>query len=183
MLADAAPAPSRAAEPPRVSEPAAPSRRVAPPAAAAPRVTAPIADAPIADAAPALPRKSRLDLNHLVERWDDIVEAVRASGRTMVASALGEATPIAVTGQGVITIGVTADAFATAITNGSAEILAAMGRYFDGVQRIVPTMATEGRSGGRLTADDVIADRVARLRKRDPVLDAAIDVLDLRLVD
>jgi hypothetical protein len=29
----------------------------------------------------------------------------------------------------------------------------------------------------------VIANRVAMLRKRDPVLDAAIDALDLKLLD
>jgi hypothetical protein len=35
----------------------------------------------------------------------------------------------------------------------------------------------------RLTAEDVIANRVVMLRKRDPVLDAAIDALDLRLLE
>jgi hypothetical protein len=34
----------------------------------------------------------------------------------------------------------------------------------------------------RLTEENVLARRVEQLRKRDPVLDAAIDALDLRLL-
>ena len=44
---------------------------------------------------------------------------------------------------------------------------------------------TEGTAASRprLTAENVIADRVATLRKRDPQLNAAIDALDLRLIE
>jgi DNA polymerase-3 subunit gamma/tau len=140
----------------------------------------------IADEPPA-PRKQKiaLDLNRLAEHWDDVVEQVRAGGRGMVASALNEATPNAVTAGGVITIGVASDALADALQGGNDAILAALRAVFDGVEKITVQAVTEGQVAGRgrLTAENVIADRVANLRKRDPLLNAAIDALDLRLIE
>ncbi len=140
----------------------------------------------IADEPPA-PRKQRvaLDLNRLAEHWDDVVEQVRAGGRGMVASALNEATPNAVTAGGVITIGVASDALADALQGGNDAVLAALRTVFDGVERITVQAVPEGQAAGRgrLTAENVIADRVANLRKRDPLLNAAIDALDLRLIE
>lgn len=139
----------------------------------------------IADQAPPARKKQALDLNRLAEHWDDVVEAVRASGRGMVASALNEATPSAVTAGGLVTIGVTSDALADALQSGSEEILAALRGIFDGVEKLaVKSMAdAPGAARPRLTAENVIADRVATLRKRDPQLNAAIDALDLRLIE
>jgi hypothetical protein len=154
------------------------SRRVAEARRSAPRPA-------IADEPPARKQKIALDLNRLAEHWDDVVEQVRAGGRGMVASALNEATPNAVTAGGVITIGVASDALADALQGGNDAILAALRAVFDGVAKITVQAVTDGQAAGRgrLTAEDVIADRVANLRKRDPLLNAAIDALDLRLIE
>jgi DNA polymerase-3 subunit gamma/tau len=139
----------------------------------------------VVDEAPIKRQKQPLDLNRLAEHWDDVVEAVRASGRGMVASALAEATPAAVTVSGLVTVSVGSDALADAIQNGAESILLALRGLFEGVEKL----AVHGLEGGqsaaprRLTAEDVIANRVVMLRKRDPVLDAAIDALDLRLLE
>ena len=139
---------------------------------------------PLADQPPASKPKQPLDLNRLAEHWDDVVEAVRASGRNMVASALAESTPSAVTAGGVVTIGVASDALGEVISSGSEAILAGLRSVFDGVERIsVKTAGGAQAAPRRLTAEDVIADRVANLRKRDPLLNDAIDALDLRLLD
>ena len=124
-----------------------------------------------------------LDLNRLSARWDDVVEAVRAAGRGIVASALAEATPSDVSG-GVVTVQVGSDALAKAIENAGDIVVAAMRRFFTGVQRMAVARA-EAASGAqrRMTADDVIARRVAMLRKGAPLLDAAFDALDLRLIE
>jgi len=141
--------------------------------------------AEVVDEAPIKRQRQPLDLNRLAEHWDDVVEAVRASGRGMVASALAEATPAAVTVSGLVTVSVGSDALADAIQNGAESILLALRGLFDGVEKL----AVHGLEGGqsaaprRLTAEDVIANRVVMLRKRDPVLDAAIDALDLRLLE
>ncbi|HXD23481.1 MAG TPA: hypothetical protein VN613_08980, partial [Gemmatimonadaceae bacterium] len=143
------------------------------------------ATAPVADSAPVSRNKQPLDLNRLAEHWDDVAEQVRAGGRGIVASALSEATPSAVTAGGVVTIGVASDALAEALINGSDTILAALRTIFDGVERIAVKAVSDGPSAARprLTAENVIADRVATLRKRDPLLNAAIDALDLRLIE
>jgi DNA polymerase-3 subunit gamma/tau len=168
----------RLASPPMMSD----SKRISEPAAAPRAVAKPAA---IADQAPTARKKQTLDLNRLAEHWDDVVEHVRASGRGMVASALNEATPSAVTAGGVVTIGVTSDALADALQSGNESILTALRGIFDGVEKVAVKAMTDGPSAGRprLTAENVIADRVATLRKRDPQLNAAIDALDLRLIE
>ena len=138
----------------------------------------------LADQSPAVYPRQSLDLNRLAERWDDVIEAVRAGGRGIVASALAEATPVAVTASGVVTIGVTSDALGEAIQNGGDGVLAALRTVFEGVERIaVKGAAVIPTAPRRLTAEDVLADRVANLRKRDPLLGAAIDALDLKLIE
>lgn len=176
----------RLASPPVMSD----SKRVSEPQAA-PRPAAKVAEPrtvpnpTVADQPPAKRKKQPLDLNRLAEHWDDVVEHVRASGRGMVASALNEATPSAVTAGGLVTIGVTSDALADALQSGSEIILAALRGIFDGVEKVAIKAMTDGQAAARprLTAENVIADRVATLRKRDPLLNAAIDALDLRLIE
>lgn len=138
----------------------------------------------LADEPPPAKPKQPLDLNRLAEHWDDVVEAVRAAGRGVVATALAEATPAGVTGNGVVTIGVSGEGLADAVRNGGDAILAALRTVFDGVQRIVVQAASDVQAAPRrLTAEEVLADRVADLRRRDPLLDAAVDALDLRLIE
>ncbi len=158
-------------------------RPISPPPIARAERPAKVAEtAPLADVAPAARKMQPLDINRLSEHWDDVIEAVRATGRGVIASALAEGTPVAVTAQGVITVGVSSDAIASALEANQAPILAAVRSIFDGASKIAIKMAGETR-GSRLTADDVIANRVMMLRKRDPVLDAAVELLDLRLID
>jgi DNA polymerase-3 subunit gamma/tau len=162
----------RLASPPIMSD----SRRVA---------ESHVAKPVVADRAPAARKRQPLDLNRLAEHWDDVVEQVRASGRGIVASALNEATPSAVTAGGVVTIGVASDALAEALQSGSESILVALRTVFDGVEKVAVKAVSDGSGAARprLTAENVIADRVATLRKRDPLLNAAIDALDLRLIE
>jgi len=158
MLADAAPAPTR--------------------------VQAPVhAPAPIADRGPATVAAIPLDINRLSEHWDDVVEAVRRAGRAVVASALAEAAPMAVTASGVVTVEVTGEALVQALENGAESILTALRSRFSGVSKVMVRGVGGDAPSKRLTADAVIANRVAMLRKRDPMLDAAVDALDLRLLD
>ena len=163
-----------------------PSLRVTP-AAPIPRVSEAAVSAAVerADAAPASRPRTALDINRLAERWDDVVELVRAAGRGMVASALASAVPETVTAAGAVTVTVSSDALAEAIENGGETVLDALRRLFHDVDRVVVKRITDGTGEPprRLTADLVAADRVASMRKRDPLLDAAIDALDLRLIE
>ena len=133
-----------------------------------------------------------LDLNHIVERWDSIVEQVRAAGRGMLASALADALPTAVSRSGVISLQLDsahdgdAEVVERALDGGSAELLAILGRQFEGVTRVALRRAEPSAppaGGRRLTEDALRADKMAKLRKRDPLLGRAIDVLDLELIE
>ncbi len=190
------PAPQRAAvaagqSPGRVSERPERPREAAPMAATPPRlrdarVAQPPAPAPVlADAAPPPVSKEQVDINRLAARWDDVVESVRSAGRAVVASALAEATPLSVK-DGVVTIQVTGDALATAIENGAESIAVAAQQHFTGVRKVMVARAAESSRSApqrRMTESDVMANRVAVLRKGHPVLDAAFDALDLRLIE
>jgi DNA polymerase-3 subunit gamma/tau len=128
-----------------------------------------------------------LDANALTERWDDVVSHVLAEGRALLANALQSASPVGVTAQGVITIQLDEpdEIRSQALESGRTEILAAVRTIFDGAERIVARIAEGGRPAPqkRITDESVRSDRVASLRKRDPVLGAAVDALDLELLD
>ena len=45
-----------------------------------------------------------LDLNHVVERWDEVVSAIRSAGKSVAATALEHAAPAAVNARGDVTL-------------------------------------------------------------------------------
>jgi len=166
------------------------SRRAAPPSStAAPRASAPetapipvVADRAEASTGPRNP----LDLNRLVEHWESITDAVHGElGALMLSSTLAHATPSAVTAAGTVTLTVTSEAHAELISGGAATVLAAIRRRFDGAQAVaVRVEAPEAdRAPRRLNEGAVKADRMAMLRKQSPLLDAAVEALDLELLD
>jgi len=156
---------------------------VPPPPWQAPRVASPAGPSSIvADVAVPPVATMPAEINRLAEHWDDIVDAVRRSGRGTLASMLDHATPLAVAGNGTVTLAVDTEAHGDALSQGAEYLLAALRTRFTGVERIVvkaqPAVPME-----RLTEESVRERRVAQLRKRDPILDAAIEALDLRLME
>lgn len=68
----------------------------------------------------------------------------------------------------------------------SNEAIAAMTPWLAGLQKITTRLAGDSINAGpapRMTVETVRSETLAALRKRDPVLNAAIDSLDLDLVD
>jgi DNA polymerase-3 subunit gamma/tau len=142
----------------------------------------------LSDAAPS--RTTTIPLpSALAERWDDVVAAAREV-RPFLGSALMKASPVAVNARGEVTLELDEpDEIAEqAITSGAADVTAVLARYFDGITRIrltaprAPT-AEAAAPPRRLTAEEVRAERIAILRRRDPTLAAAIDALDLELIE
>jgi DNA polymerase-3 subunit gamma/tau len=128
-----------------------------------------------------------LELTKVIGRWDAVVERVRAASKHNLASALEHASPIAVTAAGTVTIELDEpnDFYAHAIGNARSEIVDVLREWFAAVQKVElrRVEAAPPAPPKRLTDEMVRTDRVAALRKRDPVLGAAIDALDLDLVD
>ncbi|HJU88605.1 MAG TPA: DNA polymerase III subunit gamma/tau [Gemmatimonadaceae bacterium] len=131
--------------------------------------------------------KDRLDLNRLVEHWADVVARVRRDRSSVLAAALDRALPVAVSARGDVTLQPEDDSFVPTLETGATDIAAAIGARFDGVSRVVIQSGANGDasvgSSRRLSAEAVKGERLALLRRRDPVLDAAVDALDLELLD
>ncbi len=169
---------------PRASAPRAATAAPAPPAAA-PRRAAPVE---VADRVPAPSTTAALplDLNRLAEHWDAILDRVQgAHGALLLSSTLAHATPSAVTAQGLVTLTVASEAHADVLRRGEATVLAAVRHRFPEARGLAVTLveAEEGRAPRRLSEEAVKADRMAMLRKQSPLLDAAVDALDLELLD
>jgi hypothetical protein len=148
----------------------------------------PLADAP-APAAKPTPRVA-LDLNVLCERWGEVVDRVRSTGRPMLVSALEHALPVAVSAQGTITVQLEQpnEIFEKAIETGAAEVLAGIAGTFEGATRLVVRRVEQPAPAvtdapKRLTEDQARRERAQLLRKKDPALDAAIEELDLELLE
>jgi hypothetical protein len=60
-----------------------------------------------------------------------------------------------------------------------------MSNWLVGLQKLTVRLACDSIAGPapRLTVESVRSDTLAALRKRDPLLDAAIEALDLDLTD
>jgi hypothetical protein len=141
---------------------------------------APASSEPVGDRIP-------LDINALTGRWDDLVARLRQSGKTLIATALEHATPAVVTGRGDVTISLDEpnDFYAKAIQSGGADIVAILREWFAPVERVQLEGASKQPAlpPKRLTDEDVKAQKLEALKKRDPTLRAAIEALDLEVVD
>ncbi|HET9425059.1 MAG TPA: DNA polymerase III subunit gamma/tau [Gemmatimonadaceae bacterium] len=178
------PASARPATPPPVAHESRPAPR------REPTMEAPRTVQSSAQPAPSLPPESALepiDANALTGRWDDLVSRLRQGGKTLIATALEHATPAVVTARGDITIALDEpnDFYARAIQSGGADIVAILREWFAPVERVqlegsakTPTVPQK-----RLTDEDVKAQKLEALKKRDPLLSAAIDALDLEVID
>jgi hypothetical protein len=112
---------------------------------------------------------------------------VRAAGHGLAASVLEHAQPIAVAGNGALTLQVEDETAERAVEARRDAVVAAFVAVFGGaLSRLVIRCAAppaERPAARRLTTESVKAERLAALRKRDAALGAAVDALDLELLD
>ncbi|MBA3890677.1 MAG: hypothetical protein H0X64_09105, partial [Gemmatimonadaceae bacterium] len=127
------------------------------------------------------------DVNGVAAAWDRVVATVRSAGKTMLATALEHASPAAVTAQGLVTVELDDpnEFYAQSLDSGRADLLVALQAEIPSVTRVELKggKAASTASMKRISDDDIRSARLAKLRKHDPVLDAAIDALDLDVVD
>ena len=129
------------------------------------------------------------DVGALAERWHAVVDAARAV-RPFVASALAAARPVGLSAAGVVTVELheANDAYSQAITAAHDDVLGAVRRVHSTAVRVVLRAGAAPSQGPglapqRLTAEGVRAERLATLARRDLVLGAAIEALDLELLE
>ena len=130
-------------------------------------------------------RSAPIDVSVLAARWDQVVDFARAA-RPLVGTALSAALPIAAAVSGTVTIELqeSNDTYVQALEAGRDDVLAAVQLVHPGATRVV-VRSPQGAAPPteRLTTENVRAERISALSRRDPVLGAAIDALDLDLVD
>ena len=155
-----------------------------------PTPTSNVAVQPTATAtAPARPKPPATvvlpSINVVVERWDEVVAALGAT-RMLLAPFLERAVPSAISAAGVLTVRADDEAAADALEMAKPDMLSVVKTLFPAVERVAiarPTGPAVSGSHRRVTEQEIREQRMASLRKRDPVLGAAIDALDLELLD
>lgn len=124
------------------------------------------------------------DLHLVVERWDDVADAVRDAGRALVGTILSQSEPVSVTREGVLLVRVSDEPAEAAIADAMDEVLEALRSIFPGLRRVQLRRSGESAAAlGRLTTEAVVAERIAVLKRRDPAVGEAIEELDLELIE
>jgi DNA polymerase-3 subunit gamma/tau len=177
---------------PAAASPASSSRRSDAPASVG-RAVVRDADRPPAPmpppsvvASPSVPSVPPPDVSRVAERWEDLVVALRSAGKGVCATALEHASPVTVTARGDLTIALDEanPIYEQAIEAAKVEVANVLRQWFGGVQRVAVRPAVAAAAPPtRLTDEMVRSERLSALRRRDPVLGAAIDALDLDLAD
>ena len=143
------------------------------------------ASSPTADAAPRA-GSAFIDVAAIAERWNQVVEFARAA-RPLVGAALSAALPIASAASGAVTIELQEanSAYVQALESGRDDVLAAVRLVHPGATRVIVRAPDDDSAAPkeRLTAEGIRTERVTALSRRDPVLGAAIEALDLDLLD
>ncbi|MFN2398772.1 MAG: DNA polymerase III subunit gamma/tau [Gemmatimonadaceae bacterium] len=134
-----------------------------------------------------------LELKRLSERWDDVIAHVKAEGfgSGMLVAALENAVPSEVSRDGEVTLMLEGpnEVLEKALAAGKDTILKTIRTLFIGAKAIIvrtgaePAQQNAPSTSRRMSEEDARANRLARLRKRDPNLDAAVEALDLELLD
>ena len=104
----------------------------------------------------------------------------------MLAPFVEQAVPSAISASGSLTIRAEETSAGEALEAGINDLLNAVQTLFPAVQRVIvakPEGAAPATPPKRVTEEEIRTQRMASLRKQDPVLGAAIDALDLELLD
>jgi hypothetical protein len=126
-----------------------------------------------------------LDLNRLTEVWDAAIGKMRESAGSLLVTALQHATPQAVTAGGVVTLALEEpnEFYARAIERAGSDVVTILREWFHPVQRVVVRESETAAPARRMTGEMARAATLESLRRKDPVLSAAIDALDLELME
>jgi len=178
----------------RASAPAPPPvrQRAAPPPkamdSAVPRSTTPGADQTPRAQPNEPPRASaRIDVDAVKRDWDTFRTAVRRE-KPVLATFVDKALPVAVTASGALLVDVPDIQAKESLSARIADFSALARAYFGSITQVlvrdtVSSTTSAETPAARMTPSSIRSETMAALRKRDPVLNAAIDELDLELLD
>lgn len=133
-------------------------------------------------------------LEQVKAQWSRVAQTLRTNGRGMVAEAVQRLVPLQVTPEGALTLGYAPadDTFAMAVDRARADMIAVLQDTLPGLTTFTlhvnagtaPANSAAARpTSKRLTAHDVQQQRTEQIAAKDPLLEAAVRVLDLELLD
>ena len=146
---------------------------------------APMPSQPAKSAATKRSSVSASDLNAVAGIWDDMVAGIRRD-RPFIATLLEQSLPVSTNANGVLVLQVEAPAVQEGLAAKMTEVVATMSAWLAGLQKLNVRLAGDSVAAGpspRMTVESVRSETLAALRKRDPGLNAAIDALDLDLIN
>jgi DNA polymerase III subunit gamma/tau len=158
----------------------APASPAAKPAAAKTAAAQPTSVEPTARGGADVP-----ELHRIVDQWDAVLAALRTDGRGVLAALLGRVQPVAVTAGGLLTIECDDAGDFPVVADGLDQIGEALRRVMPSLSRVQVKPPADGVPAARerLTTEGVKQERTASLTKQDPVLGAAVQALDLELLE
>ena len=135
--------------------------------------------------APVKPDASPVDLRLVVDEWDAVIGALKNQGRSMLAALLERVQPTAVTATGLLTLECDDPGDFPVVTDALPQVVDALRSVIPAITRIQVKPPADGvpATRERLTTEAVKQQRVASLSKQDPVLGAAVETLDLELLE
>ena len=133
-------------------------------------------------------------LEQVKAQWSRVAQTLRTNGRGMVAEAVQRLVPMQVSPEGALTLGYAPadDTFAMAVDRARADMIAVLQDTLPGLTTFTlhvnagtaPANSAAARpTSKRLTAHDVQQQRTEQIAAKDPLLEAAVRVLDLELLD
>jgi DNA polymerase-3 subunit gamma/tau len=133
-------------------------------------------------------------LEQVKAQWSRVAQTLRTNGRGMVAEAVQRLVPMQVSPEGALTLGYAPadDTFAMAVDRARADMIAVLQDTLPGLTTFTlhvnagaaPASSAAARpTSKRLTAHDVQQQRTEQIAAKDPLLEAAVRVLDLELLD
>jgi len=160
-----------------------PERRSSPPPAALPESLTPVAHSPRPAGAPL-----EFTVDGLRAAWPEIVTAVRER-RSFLGEAIATAEPVDVSPPWLtIQVPESSAIFVQPLQEHSAQLEQILGQAVGGAVKLRVVAGGGGGPAGsegpkRMSEASVRADRLKRLRAKDPALDTAADALDLEIVE
>ncbi len=126
------------------------------------------------------------DLHRVLDDWDSVIAALKVQGRGMLAALLDRVQPTAVTAGGLLTLECDDPGDFPVVTDGLSQVTDALRDVMPAITRVQVKPPADGvpdAPRARLTTEGVKQERVAALSKQDPVLGAAVEALDLELLE
>ncbi len=153
---------------------------------AVPPAAAPAAAAPAARATAPVAPSMVPELHRIVDEWDAVMGALKAQGRGMLAALLSRVQPTAVTASGLLTLECDDPGEFPVVNDGLAQVTEALREVLPSITKVQVKPPPDGMPAApreRLTTEGVKQERVKSLQKEDPILGAAVQALDLELME